>query len=136
MSKVKEAISWCVDLLRDIAIEVKNEFLTAACQAGFGESVAAIIGVLVKYVAIISVCLFGGFVAFIAVVLLACLICEFPLTSGAIGLGLILFLLLLKLVRIKHKNLVKQAKEDKQREIDRIVEKWKNEYRAASRQKD
>lgn len=128
MTKIKEMFEFAYGLVKSLAVKVKNDFVNAACKPSFAESMFDIIGMLFIYTFYILLSLGTVFLLFIVACIAIGLICMFPLTCGFVVLGLLLLLLVVKLVRMTHKDLVEQAKRERAREIDVIASKWSGRY--------
>ena len=128
MAKIKEIFMLACGLVKSLAVEVKNDFVNAACKPSFIESTCNVIAMFLKYALYMVLVFCTAFVMFIAALIVLCVICNFPLTCGFIVLGLLLLLLVVKLVRMTHKDLVEQAKRERARQIDVIASKWSGRY--------
>lgn len=124
MAKIKEMFAF----VKSLAVKVKNDFVNAACKPLFIESACNVIAMFLKYALYTSLVLCTAFVMFIAALIVVCVICNFPLTCGFVMLGLLLLLLVVKLVRVTHKDLVEEAKRERERGIDAIVAKWSKRH--------
>lgn len=124
MAKIKEMFAFAYSLVKSLAVKVKNDFVNAACKPSFIESICNVIAMFLKYALYMALVFCTAFTMFIVALIVLCVICSFPLTCGAVVLSLLLLLLVVKLVRMTHKDLVEQAKREREREIDVIVSKW------------
>lgn len=124
MAKIKEMFEFAYGLVKSLAVKVKNDFVNAACKPSFAESVFDIIGMLFTYAFYMALVLCIAFAMFIVALIVLCVIYSFPVACGAIVLGVLLLMLAVKLVRLAHKDLVKQAKEEREREIDTMISRW------------
>lgn len=128
MPKIKEMFSNACHLVKEFAIDVKNDFVNAACKPSFMESTCNVIAMLLKYALYMALVLCTAFVLFIAALIVLCVICSFPIACGAVVLVVLMLMLAVKLVRLAHKDLVKQAKEEREREIDTMISRWSKRH--------
>lgn len=121
------------EIIYELFGKIKEDIVNASCQPTFFDAFARVLGLVIRYIAVVVLtALIVFFVLFIMLLLLAVII-QFPWISLSVVIFFALISLGVKTIRNHNPERVAQVKKEHDEQIDVFLKRYRNKYIQSSK---